>query len=133
MMRSLLWPDSPQQHYEEIGEFFSNTSIDIVQVFVIERTESGLAGFIEINVRNFAEGSRSPKVPYIEAWFVDEDTREKGWGRKLMETAEHWALESGFNELGSDTEIGNYKSIEAHKKLGFKEVERVVCFLKELQ
>ena len=41
-------------------------------------------------------------------------------------------MESGFNELGSDAEIDNINSIEAHKKLGFKEVKRVVCFLKKL-
>ncbi len=117
---------------EEIGEFFSGTSKDIIQVFVIERVSGSLAGFIEINIRNFVEGSRSSKVPYIEAWFIDEDLREQGYGRKLIEVAEKWAMESGFNELGSDAEIDNINSIEAHKKLGFKEVERVVCFLKKL-
>jgi aminoglycoside 6'-N-acetyltransferase I len=132
-MRNILWPDSLQQHIEEIGEFFSGTSKDIVQVFVIERVSGALAGFIEINIRNFAEGSRSSKVPYIEAWFIDEDLREQGYGRKLIEVAEKWAMESGFNELGSDAEIDNINSIEAHKKLGFKEVERVVCFLKKLR
>ena len=75
-MRNILWPDSLQQHIKEIGEFFSGTSKDIVQVFVIERVSAALAGFIEINFRNFAEGSRSSKVPYIEAWFIDEDLRE---------------------------------------------------------
>lgn len=132
-MRNILWPDSLEQHIKEIGEFFSNTSADIVQVFVIERIKGGLAGFIEINIRNFAEGSRSPKVPYIEAWFIDEDKRGKGYGRKLVETAEKWALDSDFDEIGSDAEIDNISSIEAHKKLGFKEVERVVCFLKKLR
>ncbi len=132
-MRNILWPDSLQQHIEEIGEFFSGTSIAIVQVFVIERVSGALAGFIEINIRNFAEGSRSSKAPYIEAWFIDEDLREQGYGRKLIEVTEKWAIESGFDELGSDAEIENIDSIEAHKKLGFKEVERVVCFLKKLR
>lgn len=132
-MRDLLWPDSLQQHITEIEEFFFGTSTDVVQVFVIERKEGGLAGFIEINVRNFAEGSRSSRVPYIEAWFIDKDKRGQGYGKKLMQTAENWAMQSGFSELGSDTEVDNINSIKAHMKLGFKEVDRVVCFLKKLR
>jgi aminoglycoside 6'-N-acetyltransferase I len=42
------------------------------------------------------------------------------------------AIENGYKELASDTEISNTQSIEIHKKLGFKETERVVCFLKKL-
>lgn len=50
-----------------------------------------------------------------------------------MKTAEMWALEKGFAELASDTEITNKNSIEIHKHLGFKEIERVVCFIKKIK
>lgn len=131
-MRTLLWADTDDEHASEIAEFFAGESIDIVQVFVVQREDGRLAGFIEINVRNFAEGSRSPEVPYIEGWFVDADVRGKGYGRKLMQRAESWARDAGFSELASDTEIENTASIAIHQKLGFKETDRVVCFLKKL-
>ena len=131
-MRSALWPDSTDNHVAEIEEYFTGVSIDIVEAFVVERPNGNLGGFIEINLRNFAEGSRSSQVPYIEAWYVDQDLRGKGVGKRLMEKAEQWSLEKGFFELASDTELENIKSIAAHKALGFKEVDRVVCFLKKL-
>ena len=131
-MRSQLWPDSTDGHIGEIEEYFSGKSIDIVEAFVIEEEGGALVGFIELNIRNFAEGSRSPKLPYVEAWFVRADYRGKGYGQSLMRQAEKWARERGYKELASDTEIENTKSIAIHKKLGFAETDRIVCFLKKL-
>ncbi|MCU7845660.1 MAG: GNAT family N-acetyltransferase [Candidatus Thiodiazotropha sp. (ex Monitilora ramsayi)] len=131
-MRSLLWPDSADGHVAEIKEYFSGKSIDIVEAFVVEDEEGALSGFMELNIRNFAEGSRSPRLPYVEAWFVRADYRGRGYGKALMRHAEKWAIERGYQELASDTEIENTKSIAIHKQLGFIETERVVCFLKKL-
>lgn len=132
-MRSLLWPEALDAHAREIGDYFTNHSIDIVQVFVIERPDAaGLAGFIEINLRDFAEGSRSSPIPYIEGWFVDADCRGQGYGRQLVQQAEQWAVQSGFDELASDVEIDNQGSIEVHRQMGFRETYRIVCFIKSL-
>ena len=131
-MRSELWPDSKDDHAVELEQYFLGSSIDIVQAYVIEDENEIAVGFIELNLRNFAEGSRSPKVPYVEAWFVKSDYRAQGWGKRLMEQAEQWALEQGYSELASDTELVNTHSIAMHRALGFEETERVVCFLKKL-
>ena len=72
-------------------------------------------------------------MPYLEAWYVKPEFQGLGYGRELMRHAEDWAREGGFDELASDSEIGNTRSIEMHKHLGFEEVERVVCFLKRLE
>ena len=132
-MRTLLWPDTPDKHIGEISAFFAGESVDVVQVLVIEDDRDDLCGFLELNVRNFAEGSRNARVPYIEAWFVREDRRGRGYGKALMHAAEQWALARGYTELASDTELDNTTSIAMHKKLGFVETERVVCFLKRLR
>ena len=131
-MRVELWPDSVQTHIEEIRLYFSGASIDIVQAFVLENARGSLCGFMELNIRNFAEGSRSPKLPYVEAWFVDKDYRGRGHGKRLMSVAEKWAVDQGYSALASDTEVDNEGSIAIHKTLGFKETERIVCFLKKL-
>ena len=131
-MRTKLWPRTATEHPAELEAFFNGSSIDIVETFMLERTNGALAGFIEINIRNFAEGSRSPKVPYVEAWYVDPDLRGQGYGEKLMVAAETWALNNGFSEIASDTELKNEGGIAAHQALGFTEVERVVCFMKKL-
>jgi len=131
-MRGLLWPDSVEDNPGQLEAYFRGSSTDVVCVFVAEDREHLLAGFIELNIRNFAEGSKSSPIPYIEGWYVDIDFRGTGLGRQLIETAESWALSQGYSEIASDAEIDNLKSIAVHKHLGFKETERVVCFLKPL-
>lgn len=128
--RSKLWPDNKDLAFE-LDQFFAGDSTDIVECLVAEVNQA-FAGFIEINIRNFAEGSRQPQVPYIEAWHVHPSYRGNGIGEALMKAAEDWARQRGFNELASDTTPDNLRSIHLHKKIGFAETERVVCFLKSL-
>jgi len=130
-MRTALWPDTPDNHSAEIHAYFSGNSTDIVETYIVE-VETEIAGFLELNIRNFAEGSRRSKVPYVEAWYIKPSFQNKGYGTALMQFAEQWAVSQGYTELASDTEIDNHKSIALHKKMGYKETERVVCFLKTL-
>lgn len=131
-LRRMLWPDSSDQHEVELAQFFDGRSTDIEQALVAE-VDGVVMGVIEINLRNFAEGSRQPVVPYIEAWCVHSDCRGQGIGRALMRAAEVWALDAGFDELASDTETHNRYSIALHQQLGFEVIDEVVCFLKPLK
>ena len=131
-MRTALWPETNDAHISEIKEYFSGLSIDIVQAYVAE-VDSEIVGFMELNIRNFAEGSRSSKLPYVEAWYIKPKYQGNGYGKQLMRKAEQWAISQGYSELASDTEIDNHRSISLHKHLGFMETERIVCFLKELK
>lgn len=115
----------------EITAYFNGESIDIEQIYVAVVRDDPI-GFIELNVRDFAEGSRQPRVPYVEAWYVAPEHRGRGYGKHLMQRAERWALELGYDELASDTTIDNRQSIALHTHLGFEETERIVCFLKKL-
>jgi aminoglycoside 6'-N-acetyltransferase I len=74
----------------------------------------------------------SPRVGYVEGWYVDPDLRGKGVGRTLVSRAEIWAREMGFTELASDAELRNDGSIRAHHALGFHETFRLVHFVKPL-
>lgn len=131
-MRSQLWPDSADQHTSEVKDYMVGSSVDVVCCYVIDDGHGELCGFIELNIRNFAEGSRCPKVPYVEGWYIKPQYQNRGLGKQLMQQAEQWALQQGFHELASDTELKNNKSIAIHKQMGFSEAERVVCFLKQL-
>lgn len=130
-MRTDLWPETDDMHLSEINEYFARSSIDIAQVFIGE-VELEPVGFLELNIRNFAEGSRSPKIPYVEGWYIKPGHRSNGYGAQLMRHAEEWAVANGYSELASDTEVENERSIAMHKHLGFTETERIVCFLKKL-
>lgn len=131
-IRHALWPGSPDQHRADIATYFGGERRFIKQVFVADVGEGRLAGFIELNIRSYAEGSDNPQVPYVEGWYVDPAYRGQGVGRALMQRAEAWTLALGYAELASDAELANQGAIDAHQALGFQEVERTVSFLKEL-
>ena len=130
--RTALFPTGADEHAAEIADYFAERSIDIVHAAVAVADDGQVIGFIELNLRSFAEGSRNKPVPYVEAWLVDANWRGHGIGRALIEYAEDWARGLGFRELASDAELDNHDSIARHRRLGFTEVDRVVCFLKAL-
>ena len=130
-LRIRLWPDCLESCDREIEDILANP--DVWAVFIVSLESEGAAGFIEVHLREFAEGADSSPVAFIEGWYVLPEQRKHGLGRALLRAAEIWALSQGCRELGSDTQVNNYLSIEVHRQLGFQEVERLVCFLKRLQ
>ena len=130
-MRTALWPSG--DHAAEIDAHLrSGGSPLLAVVLVAERAPGGMAGFIEVGLRPYAEGCESTPVPFIEGWYVDADVRRSGIGLALVRAAEEWARSRGYREMGSDVEIENEGSIEAHRAIGYEEVSRIVCFRREL-
>jgi aminoglycoside 6'-N-acetyltransferase I len=129
-MRDCLWRGSPDDHVREIDAFFVIPQDGAT--FVVERPNGGLCGFIEISLRNYAEGCITSPVPYIEGWYVDEDIRRQKLGSCLVQAAEEWARNRGFSEMASDTQLDNEVSQQAHQALGYREIDRIVCYRKRL-
>jgi aminoglycoside 6'-N-acetyltransferase I len=129
-MRVALWPDAdPQELVDELGAFLADPD----QVaFVAERPRGRLCGLVEASVRAFAEGVDERPCAFVEGWWVDADVRRTGLGRALIEAVESWARDRGFTELGSNVELHNTRSQQAHLALGFEERERVVYYRKRL-
>lgn len=101
-------------------------------VFIVERDDGSIVGFVEVGARAYADGCETTPVGYIEAWYVDPDARRSGYGRALLDAAEEWARERGYREMASDAQLGNDVSRAAHLGSGYEEVDRVVQFRKEL-
>jgi aminoglycoside 6'-N-acetyltransferase I len=101
-------------------------------LIVSERPLGSLSGFIEVGTRPYAEGCVTSPVAYIEAWYVDADDRRRGIGRALFAAAEQWGRDQGLREIASDALIENETSIIAHKALGYEEIERIVCFRRDI-
>ena len=101
-------------------------------VFIAERPDGSVCGFVEVGARSHADGCATSPVGYIEAWYVDPDVRRHGYGRALLAAAEAWAVEQGYREMASDALIDNVVSHEAHKRSGYIEGDRVVGFHKVL-
>jgi len=102
------------------------------EVFVAEREDGSIAGFVEVGARPYADGCDTSPVGYIEAWYVDPDVRRSGYGRALLEAAEDWARTRGYREMASDAQLNNEISHAAHHRAGYAEVDRIVQFRKVL-
>jgi len=102
------------------------------EVFVVDRGDGTLAGFLEVGTRPYADGCDTSPVAYLEAWYVDPDVRRQGHGQALLDAAERWARECGYREMASDTQLDNAVSQAAHRQAGYQEVDRVVQFRKGL-
>ncbi len=129
-MRLLLWPENNAASL--LREMEQMLTDPMTPVFVLERPEGGLGGFLEAGTRKYAEGCKTTPVGYIEGWFVDEDLRGKGFGHALVRRAESWARSQGLKEMGSDTWPDNEVSIRAHLAMGYEDAGRVIHFTKTL-
>ena len=129
-MRLALWPDeTPAGHEEGMIAWLARPD---AAVFLAARADGSVCGFIEVGSRSVADGCDSSPVGYIEGWYVDADVRLSGVGRALVAAAEEWARAAGYSEMGSDALLDNVVSHDAHKRLGYTEVDRQVTFRKSL-
>ncbi len=129
-MRQGLWPDAPSDYLSLDWDKYLHGPR--AAIFVASDSQGRLIGFLEVDLRDYAEGCESSPVGYIEAWYVDPHVRGQKLGRDLIHTAEGWAREQGCTQMASDTWLDNEASIQAHYKLGYWEVDRLVHFVKHL-
>ena len=135
-MREALWPKTPaEEHARELTEILEGkpaVTLPLV-ILVAEASDRGLAGFLEIDLRSHADGCNpSRPVGYVEGWYVAENHRHRGIGRKLLAAAEDWARSQGCVEIASDTWIENEVSQRVHEALGYEVVDRCVHYRKTL-
>lgn len=125
-----LWPDCNQKTQEE----YYNQMIDSDKATCyLLKLENDYCGFIELRLRtDYVEGSETTLTAYIEGVYIKKENRYLWLGRELIKTAERWAWSRGLRQLASDVEIINTPGIDFHKANGFDEVNRIVCFIKDI-
>jgi aminoglycoside 6'-N-acetyltransferase I len=129
-MRQGLWPEAPPDYlYLDLDDLLADQD---TAVFLASDTDGRLLGFLEASLREVAEGCETSPVGYIEAWYVDPHVRGQRLGRELIQAAEHWARDKGCTEMASDTWLENEAGIQAHLRLGYHEMDRLVHFVKRL-
>ena len=126
-----LWPECI---YEEELENGLRIIKAANQKGFVARAEETFIGFIQLSLRtDYVEGTASSPVLYLEGLYVEPDWRLRGVAGELIRKATEWGLQMGCNEMASDAELNNTGSIEFHKAMGFREVNRVVCFVRPLR
>ena len=90
-------------------------------------------GFANCSLRrDYVEGTGSSPVGYLEGIYVLPEYRNRGIARALAALCEDWARARGCAEFASDCELDNTDSLAFHLRIGFDEVNRIICFAKKL-
>ena len=102
-------------------------------IFFIKYRDNLPVGFAQCGLRfDYVEGTKSSPVGYLEGIFVEENFRNKGYAKELLNACENWAKDKGCKEFASDCELDNLTSLKFHLSMGFDEANRIICFSKEL-
>ena len=129
-LAAILWPDHDAGELrEELSALMEREDA----AFFLVWEEDRAVGFAQCQLRrDYVEGTEHSPVGYLEGIFVEEPFRRRGLAGKLLSACERWASEQGCREFASDCELDNTQSRFFHNALGFREANRIVCFVKKL-
>jgi GNAT superfamily N-acetyltransferase len=83
--------------------------------------------------REYVNGANDKRKGFLEGIYVLPEHRMKGIAAELVRTTERWAGRQGCREFASDCLLDNTESYRFHMRIGFKETERNIFFLKTLE
>lgn len=130
-LRTALWPESPEDHPEEIAAYFASPPPRSVCLVATGR-DGAVVGFAEVGLRDYAEDCSTSPVGYLEGIYVEPEARTSGVGRALVRAGEEWARSMGCTEMASDRAVDNESSGRFHEAIGFSETVRLVAYRKDL-
>jgi len=122
-----LWPDSTPSEliHERIEGRFRNEFLYL--------KEGVPVGFISLAVRrDYVEGAQTNPVGYVEGIYVRPECRRQGIAKELVEFAKQWTKDHGLTEIASDCERDNEASRVFHERMGFSEVNSIICYAMRL-
>lgn len=130
-MAKKLWKDFQENELIELLE--GAVEMEKVSIY-IAKNNSNAIGFAIFSIRSdYVEGAVKSPTGYLEGVFVEEAYRKSGLARRFMVLGEKWCESKNCKQIGSDTWLDNAASREFHKKLGFKEEEELVHFIKDIE
>ena len=130
--RLALWPDADSDDHRGYMAISLAQPERFLQLMIYDDQRRPV-GFIEGSIRSdYVNGTESSPVGFVEGVYVAPAWRRKGVARQLYAAIGDWAKARGCRELASDALLDNETSQRAHKRLGFRETERVVYFTKDL-
>ncbi len=118
---------------DELAKEFEDT-IDCEEsaIFML-MVDNQAVGFAQCQLRHdYVEGTDTSPVGYLEGIFLEQEFRHRGHAKKLLAQCEEWAKNKGCTEFASDCESDNDESLKFHINMGFTEVNRIICFKKQL-
>jgi len=125
-----LWPGHGEDEMK--NDFVTLLRSENNRIFLLLKEEETV-GFVHFSIRtDYVEGSTSSPTGYVDGIYVKPDFRRMGLSKRLIKTGESWLKEKGCHQIASDIEWTNDESYRFHKGIGFKETNRLITFIKEL-
>lgn len=125
-----LWPG---HDYETLKSDLSACQNSLTAELYICEIDNQIVGFAQVQLRyDYVEGTETKPVGYLEGIFVQDTYRQKGIARKLVEACQDWSKTMGASEFASDVQLNNETSAAFHERMGFTEVNRIICYAKKL-
>ena len=127
----LLFPDEDyMEEYEMYKESFKTDK----EMGYLYEADNKFVAMMHLSIRSdYVNGTDTSPVLYLEAIYVLSDYRKTGIARKFIDFAENTAKQKGITQLASDCLLENHASELFHKSCGFREEERVICFVKDVK
>lgn len=144
MIREMTISDAPALAEMAIKIWDSDDKVELEQEFIdmtrnkeytcfIKFIDAKAIGFANASLRHdYVEGCETSPVAYLEAIYVEEEHRLLGYAKDLVNRCEEWGREQGAMEFASDCILTNTASYKFHIAIGFKEVNRIICFKKDI-
>lgn len=115
--------------YEDSSKVIAKDSAAIFLAFDGEKT----VGFSHCSLRHdYVEGTHGGIIGYLEGVYVLPEYRKQGVAKTLVAICEKWAKDKGCLEFASDCQLNNFDSYNFHIRIGFQDVNRMICFVKNL-
>lgn len=110
-----------KQKFEELYSLLLINSLkkEIAQEVLLIRNETEITGFITLGEKN-----QRADIGLIA---VDTNYRGKGMGKLLMQAAEYWFYDKGYNQIQVVTQYDNPPAIFLYKSCGY-EIEKIEYF-----
>jgi ribosomal protein S18 acetylase RimI-like enzyme len=108
-----------KKHKQELQEFLDSKASN--QVWLAKDKQGNYAGLIWAANRGFSDAwDPDPDPAWVYDIKVDPAHRRAGLGRQLLKTAEEWAADQGFQQIGLHVFAGNLPAINLYLTNQFK-------------
>jgi aminoglycoside 6'-N-acetyltransferase I len=125
-----LWPSN---NFDELKKEFSELIYSKKDRLLLYMINDEPSAFIHVSIRSdYVEGAETSPTGFVEGIYVSPQLRRKGISKKLLNEGEKWLKSKGCTQIGSDIELSNDTSYQFHTNVGFKEANRLIAFIKDI-
>jgi aminoglycoside 6'-N-acetyltransferase I len=125
-----LYKHSSYRELLQENELLISSATDAI---FFANTYEAPVGVAHVSIRtDCVSGTNSGNVGFLEGVYVEPKHRKNGIAKQLVAICENWAVGKGCREFASDCMLDNTDSYKFHIAIGFREAQRLICFVKDI-